>query len=67
MSFKIGSLKSLKHVKKTQYISVQTSLAFLTGDNVQSQILKRDQKKMSAWWDLKSSFHRYLSVWAYCV
>ena len=37
------------------------------GDNVQSQILKSgDQEKMSAWGDLKSSFHRYLPEGLLC-
>ena len=44
MNFKMGSLRCVKYVEKksTYYYAVPTPIL---GDNIQSQILKRDQKK----------------------
>ena len=66
MSFKIDSLTCMKYIKKQP--RKYQPLPLSVGNNIQTQILKSgDQKKMSAWRDLKSSFHRYLPGGAYCV
>ena len=62
--FRIGSLRCVKYIeKKTKQYQ---HLAPFCVDKVQSQNLKRDNKKMSAWGNLKSSFHRY-SPWSLSV
>ena len=49
-------------------ISTPSFLLGGRGEGVQSQILKRgDQKKMSAWGDLKTPCHGYLPGGAYYV
>ena len=60
MSSKIGSLRCMKYIerKPTQY----QPLKLFWGDNDRSQILKWDQKKMKVWGNIKSPFHRWLTV-----